>query len=85
MLFFDDGFTPSEHSLMKEIPGIQAGAKIALVGLMPPNITMRFRSRLDSGKVGRMTQQSCLCLQEVPQYPLGPAQALRLALYSDGC
>lgn len=49
----DDDFTHSAQSLMKEIPGIQARAKIAIVWLMPQNITRKFQSTADPGKVGR--------------------------------
>lgn len=49
----DDDFTHSAHSLMREVPGIQARAKIVIDWLTPQNITRKSPSRADSDRVVR--------------------------------
>lgn len=45
MFVVDDDFTHCAHSLMREVPGIQARAKIVIVWLTPQNITRKSPSR----------------------------------------
>lgn len=45
----DDDFTHSAHSLMTEVPGIQAHVKTVIVWLTWQSIARKFHSRVESG------------------------------------
>lgn len=71
-----DDFTHSAHSLMREVPGIQARAKIVIVWLTPQNITRKSPSRAVRNDPVNVF---------VPQCSLRLAKAFGVHQYLDRC